>query len=93
MMIQINVPDGSPELEELQYVVATINSTNARDAAAEGHPAPTPITIQEYVTPIVMGHFKKRVQQVYIEHARSQPTAKLKEAFGDLDTLRKSKKK
>ena len=88
MIIEINIPDGSPELEELQHVVATINTNNSQDAAAAGHSAPTPMTIQEYVVPIVLAHFKKRVQNIYLQHAKTKSTADLAKAFGNLSTVR-----
>ena len=91
MIIQIDVPDGSPELEELQHVVAEINAINKRDAESAGREVPAEMTVQEYVVPIVLGHFRKRVQNIYLQHAKTKTTAELKGAFGTLSNVRGKK--
>ena len=91
MIIQIDIPDDSPELEELQYVVDQINTTRLADAQAQGHTPPPPLTVQDYVQPIVMAYFTKRVQNLYVAHARIQSADTLKEAFGPLSHIRGKK--
>lgn len=88
MIIEVDIPDGSPELEELQFVVAGINAERKTDAAEAGLRPPIDMTVEEYVVPIVLGHFKKRVTEQYVRHARTRTTEQLKDAFGSLDNVR-----
>ena len=91
MIIPIDIPDDSPELEELQFVVDGINAERAKNEAANGRPAPVPMTIAEYVLPIVLGHFKQRVQQHYLRYAKSKSNTDLQNALGKLDKIRNQK--
>jgi hypothetical protein len=79
MDFQITIPDNSPELEELNYVIAQINKENPV----------TPITALQYLQNIVMGYFTQRVKSLYQGFASKQDITKLKDVFGTLDKVRK----
>ena len=88
MNITVTIEDGSPELEELQYVVSHVNSERAKEALQAGRPAPVPLTVGSYITPIVLAHLAKRVKQIYIGHAQGQTPAVLMDKFGTLADVR-----
>lgn len=79
MIFQIEILDDSPELEELDFVIAKINKENPK----------TLITPEQYLQNIVIGHFQQRVKQLYIGHAEKQSVGILKESFGSLLDIRR----
>ena len=78
MVIEVNLPDGSPELEELNFIIGKIKQQN---------PAST-ITATQYVQNIVSGYFQNRVLNEYAGYAKKQTLSKLKTAFGKLSDIR-----
>lgn len=78
MIFQIEIVDGSAELEELNFVVAQVN---------KDHPA-SPITAEQYIQNIVNGYFQNRVLNEYKGYAGKQTVDALKTAFGDLKDIR-----
>ena len=78
MNFQVSIPDGSPELEELEYIIANINRENPS----------APITSAQYLQNIIMGYFSNRVINTYTQHARGKSAAELKEVFGELRIVR-----
>jgi len=78
MIIEVDIPDGSNELEELQAVVAKANLEHPKN----------PITEAQYVNNIVTGYFRNRVKNEYLGYAKNQDTAVLKEKFGSLSSIR-----
>lgn len=91
MIIPLNIPDDSPELEELQFLVDGINAERKANAKAEGHPVPQLITKDEYIIPIVLAHFRKRVTDHYIGFARTQTPEQLADVLGPLNSIRGKK--
>jgi hypothetical protein len=88
MIYQIDIPDGSNELKELQYIVAELNTNRAKDAAGAGHPAPIPITETEYLTEIMLGPLKGKVKKRYEAHVRILSTAELEQKLGPIENIR-----
>ena len=82
MIIEIEILDGSPELEELEFVVNQVNERQSLDAESLGAPVPELITLESYVTPIVLRYFKKRVQDHYLQRARTTSNSELQDKFG-----------
>jgi len=78
MIIEVDIPDGSNELEELQAVVAKANLEHPKN----------PITEAQYVNNIVIGYFQNRVKNEYIGFAKNQNIITLKEKFGTLSNIR-----
>ena len=78
MRINVDIADGSDELDELQTVVANHNKE---------HPE-NPITESQYVNNIVVGYFQNRVKNEYVGHAKKLTTAELKVKFGELSDIR-----
>ena len=88
MQFVFEISDDSPEAEELLHVVATINKQHKRDAKAAGKPEPDDVTPQSYLAPIVIAHLRKRVQNIYLQHAKTLSATQLKNSFGPLETVR-----
>jgi len=78
MIIKVDIPEGSDELDELQAVVAKTNLENPEN----------PITEAQYVNNIIIGYFQNRVKNEYLGYAKNQDTAVLKEKFGNLSSIR-----
>lgn len=78
MIIEVNIPDGSDELNELRFIVAKINVENPEN----------PITEEQYVSNIVLGYFTNRVKNEYVGYATKQNITVLKEKFGKLSDIR-----
>ena len=78
MIIEVNIPDGSDELAELQEVVAKANKENPLNL----------ITEAQYVHNIVLGYFTNRVKNEYIGYVKSQDIITLKNKFGSLSNIR-----
>jgi hypothetical protein len=76
MKIEIEIPDKSDELTELQDVVKQVNVE--RGTLVE------PITVTQYVNNIVMGYFTNRVLNNYKTFVSSQPVSVLKEMAATL---------
>ena len=91
MIIPVDIPDGSPELDELQFVVDGINAERKVDAQAGGHPVPQLMTEAEYLVPIVLAYFRKRVTDHYIGFARTKTPEQLADVLGPLNTIRGKK--
>lgn len=80
MVFSIDIPDGSPELEELIFVVDKVNrERGARDLT----------TLTQYVQNIVLGYFTNRVLNEYSGFAKKQSLRKLENAFGKLKDIRR----
>jgi len=78
MMIEVDIPDGSDELEELKSIIAQMNAEHPENL----------ITEAQYVNNIIIGYFQNRVRNEYIGHAKKQDIIVLKKAFGDLISIR-----
>ena len=78
MIFQIDIPDGSLELEELNFVVAQFSNQNPSN----------PITAGQYLQNIVMGYFQNRVLNLYKGYAGGKTVDELKTAFGELKDIR-----
>lgn len=81
MIFQITIADDSPELEELNYVVAQTNKEQPTQL----------ITLGQYIQNIVSGYFQNRVLNIYKGHVGKLTATQLKEAFGSLNDVRKGK--
>ena len=88
MIIQIDIPDDSPELEELQYVVAQINVERRKDAQNAGHGPPSLMTVQEYLTRLALAPLRERARKVYERHVRKMSDSELKNKLGPIKDLR-----
>jgi hypothetical protein len=88
MLIQVDIPDGSNELKELQFIVDELNTNRDADAAAAGQPKPTPITVTEYFTEMAMGPLRSRVKKRYQAHVQTLSAAELEQKLGPIDTIR-----
>ena len=78
MIIQVNLPDDSLELDELNFIVNKINVENPGN----------PITPSQYVQNIVSGYFRNRVLNEYVGYAKKQTPDELKIKFGKLSDIR-----
>jgi len=74
--VMINIPDGSPELAELQHMVSDAQVTSPG------------ITVSEYVSNIVLGYAKNRVINVYKGYVGSLSLSDLQTKLGSLDDVR-----
>ena len=78
MIIQVNLPDDSLELDELNFIVNKINVENPDNS----------ITVSQYVQNIVSGYFRNRVLNEYVGYAKKQTPDELKIKFGKLSDIR-----
>lgn len=78
MIFQVDLPDGSEELEELDFIVDKNNKENPG----------SPITASQYIQNIVGGYFHNRVMNEYHGHAKKRTLNELKAAFGKLSDIR-----
>lgn len=74
--LQIVIPDDSPELEELMFMVAEAQLTDPG------------ITAQGYVSNIVMGMTQARIQNIYKKHTSSLTIDELINKLGPLNIVR-----
>ena len=89
MIIEIDIPDGSPELEELQYIVAQINAEREKNARIARHGSPSLMTVQEYLTRLALAPLRARTRKVYEQHVRKMSDTELKNKLGPIKNLRK----
>jgi hypothetical protein len=88
MIFSIDIPDGSNELKELQFIVAELNANRARDAKDAGHPAPAAITETQYLTEIMLGPIRAKVKKRYEAHVRRMTSTELQTKLGPIDQIR-----
>ena len=74
--VTITIPDGSPELEELQHMVAEAQTTNPG------------ITVQEYISNIVLGYAENRVINIYKGYVGTLSLLDLQTKLGSLNNMR-----
>lgn len=72
----ITIPDDSPELEELMYMVAQAQLTDPG------------ITAQQYVSNIVMGLTQARIKNIYKKYTGDLSPDELINKLGPLNTVR-----
>lgn len=73
----INIPDGSPELEELDFVVAQIVASSD----------PT-MTREKWLRDMVKGYIENRVRNVYKGYVSGLTTMELETKLGGLSSVR-----
>ena len=91
MIYSIDIPDGSNELKELQFVVYELNKSRTADEVAAGRPAPVPITEEEYLLEEVLGPLRGRVMKRYEAYVRKLSAAELESKLGPIDKVRSVK--
>lgn len=72
----VTIPDGSPELEELMWMVAKAQLTNPG------------ITPSEYVSNIVMGQAQSRIINIYKGHVAELTMLEMIDKLGPLNSVR-----
>ena len=86
--MKIEIEIAGPELDELRYIVAEINKTNASDARNESRQPPPPLTEQAYIEPIVLNHLRGRVEKIYQRAVRRMNSAELQDKLGPVNNVR-----
>lgn len=78
MKIEIDIPDDSDELDELQVIVLKNNTEDPQH----------PITEGQFITNLVVGYLTNRILNEYKGFVAKQSITVLKEAFGELSSIR-----
>lgn len=80
MIIQIDLPEGSDELELFEDTVADVN---------KNLPPSKQVTIAQYAENIVMGWIRERIKNCYILYAQESDIDVLKSKLGKYKELKK----